>query len=130
MHVCGDPKHDLPYLVLWIIDHWSIVQKGLRLAKVKVITLMIGGCSSPINPSNPDSPPVPSSVDTSIVTTSETQATCGSACSKARLLGCEEGDPTPRGQSCEYVCETYQMPLSLRECFTHAQDCPTLKECQ
>ena len=34
----------------------------------------------------------------------ETPETCASACTRFRELGCEEGDPTPEGKTCEDVC--------------------------
>lgn len=35
-------------------------------------------------------------------------ATCAGACSNARRLGCEIGKPTPKGGTCEQVCENVQ----------------------
>lgn len=34
--------------------------------------------------------------------------TCKEVCAHYRQLGCKEGDPTPKGATCEQVCDNFQ----------------------
>lgn len=58
--------------------------------------------------------------------TQTTDFTCITACNRMRELGCEEGQSTPDGSSCEEVCEnSFQVGISqfewdLRETTTAA----------
>lgn len=50
------------------------------------------------DPSDPPAP-VPSPLEP------VPEPTCATACEKQRALGCELGEPTPEGSTCEEVCQ-------------------------
>lgn len=62
----------------------------------------------------------------------ETPETCAAACSRFRVLGCEEGDPTPEGKTCEDVCTAAgSAHVSLdTACVTRASSCEAARACE
>jgi hypothetical protein len=62
----------------------------------------------------------------------ETPETCASACENFRKLGCEEGDPTPEGKTCEDVCtQAGQSYVGLdTQCVTRATSCEEARACE
>jgi len=59
------------------------------------------------------------------------QYSCTSACDRERVLGCEEGEPTEQGASCEMVCEnaaSSPAPLDVA-CLSRAMSCADVMRC-
>lgn len=57
---------------------------------------------------------------------------CASACGRLADLGCEAGQPTPKGASCEEVClnaERSGFALWDVGCVTRAPDCEAADRC-
>lgn len=68
--------------------------------------LALSGCEPLPNPPRPPTPPTPV-VDAGPqrdAFTPTSGSSCAQACAVLVWLGCEEGLPTARGQSCESVC--------------------------
>jgi hypothetical protein len=53
---------------------------------------------------------------------------CATACSQLRALDCPEGKPTPRGASCEAVCESNSELLEI-VCVTGATSIEAVRLC-
>lgn len=89
---------------------------------------------APPRPEPPPAPPVTPApvVDAGPVEPPKEPATCATACTNQRGRGCALGDPTPKGASCELVCQAIEEgPIrSLRwdlECLTTATACGQCK---
>lgn len=59
---------------------------------------------------------------------------CGSACEHLRLLGCSIGKVTPRGASCETVCDNVQLQNAGAgfsvACLARAKTCAIADACR
>lgn len=59
---------------------------------------------------------------------------CGSACEHLRALGCTLGKPTPRGASCETVCDNVQVENAgagfPTACLSTAKTCAAADACR
>lgn len=75
---------------------------------------------APTDPTRPPAPPFSGDVD----------ASCSSACTNLRRLGCPEGSGAISGETCERRCvvamELRAMPI---DCWTAAEDVPSAKAC-
>lgn len=60
-----------------------------------ILLFLLAGCPDP-RPPRPK--PLPPEGDAGT-------ATCSTACSNMRSLGCDLGEPTKKGRTCEEVCE-------------------------
>lgn len=81
----------------------------------------LGGCwqlPEPAPPPDPEGPP-------------PTEGECARACDRFRELGCEEGDPSPGGVTCEQVCENAaEEGVSLpAACVVGADSCDAARSC-
>lgn len=77
----------------------------------------------------PDKPPNPPPVDRD----ASAPATCGDVCTHYRELGCKQGNPTPKGASCETVCENYQTSGIAKwnlACRVGVKSCESLDDCE
>lgn len=56
---------------------------------------------------------------------------CAAACENLRRLGCEEGQSTQGGESCEAVCDNAQLsPAPLpTSCVARASSCDQASQC-
>lgn len=85
------------------------------------------GCPKPLpNPVSPDAADAAPPVCTS------TPAICA-YCAHMRALGCDEGRPTPKGQSCEVVTENVQAaPYAAMDlaCRTAKGSCAAANQCR
>lgn len=98
----------------------SAVLLGFVSVIAIVIALFMMGCP-------PREPEVPPSADGGDHATA-----CERACERMRQLGCEEAEPTPRGESCESVCTNALaegQPLDP-ECVSRVAACDGLASCQ
>lgn len=60
------------------------------------------------------------------------RATCPGMCEHLRALGCEEGEPTPEGATCEAICEhAISVPYSRLDiaCVQAAPSCVAARRC-
>lgn len=64
----------------------------------RLVVLLAAGCQ-PVP--QPDGPRPPQDAATTVPVE---PGACEAACDAYRRLGCPEGEPTPRGSSCEQVC--------------------------
>ncbi len=65
-------------------------------------------------------------------TPEEAEADCSSACIHYRKLGCEEGENTNDGATCEDVCENFQasgMIVMDLDCASKVTTCDAINEC-
>jgi hypothetical protein len=57
-------------------------------------------------------------------------ASCETSCDHLRAMHCKEGDPTPRGGTCEEVCRVATANgVDFIRCAFPAQDCAALAGC-
>jgi hypothetical protein len=85
-----------------------------------VAALSTAWCSNPGPPTPIDPEPRPPAT-----------ASCASMCDRMRSLGCEEGEPTEGGASCEMYCENAQAspsPLPVA-CMTQVRSCEQVPRC-
>lgn len=69
--------------------------------KFLLLVCFVALSCEPVPTPVPPEPPVP-----------QQKATCESACSRQRELGCELGEPTPEGSTCEEICrQSLTIPL-------------------
>lgn len=57
---------------------------------------------------------------------------CAAACSRMRSLGCEEGEPTPAGSTCEEWCENVERSGTVSlgpACLAAIQSCGEINAC-
>lgn len=81
--------------------------------------LILGACNTP-------NPPPPR------VLPNGEKATCAGACERLRELGCEEGEPTPDGDTCEDVCfNALNVPAARLDvaCLQTAPSCEAARNC-
>lgn len=60
------------------------------------------------------------------------EADCASACDHLRALGCEEGQPTPGGATCETVCNNVEQSGATTldvGCVATAETCDAARSC-
>jgi hypothetical protein len=98
-----------------------------------VLLLSLIGCSGcPHNPTPTPVPPTPI-VDAAAVDTGPLPHTCSGYCIHLRALGCPAGAPTPKGVSCEDVCQNLQdsgvVTYDLG-CRTSASTCASIDSCE
>jgi hypothetical protein len=90
------------------------------------------GCTDPIQPKGPVSPPV----EAGPLPTPPANSDCAAACAVWNKYGCDEGKPTLKGASCEDVCSnaaTDDSPLTLSpDCVKSpaVTSCETARACQ
>lgn len=88
------------------------------------------------NPPSPVDVPIPPApvVDASPMPPMEAGSDpCARACARYRKLGCIEGQPTPKGEQCEHVCQVVESSgvLSLNPaCVAQAATCADARKCQ
>lgn len=91
----------------------------MRLSLALVLVLV--GCQNPTWPV----PPPPAALDAG--------EPCATSCERYRQLGCEEGQPTPNGHSCEEVCNnaaTKGIDLAgPSSCTADAGSCEAIETC-
>ena len=61
------------------------------------------------------------------------EGTCAHACDRLRVLGCREAEPTPRGATCEDVCENIQSSGFIEwdlACRAAIQGCEAVDLCE
>lgn len=70
-----------------------------------VLVATMVSCTGKVIPT--PEPPPPTTATTIVLpeVVVSPEASCDTACSNQRLMGCELGRPTPKGASCEEVCE-------------------------
>lgn len=94
-----------------------LVHRHVTLALL--VGALLAACGA-FNPPDPR-PPVPRPI-----------ATCPGACETLRRLGCEAGEDTPAGSTCEEVCENLRssgiVSWDLR-CMASAESCEETEEC-
>lgn len=86
---------------------------------IALLLALIVGCQPTPGPSPPEPPPphVPS---------------CARACARLAELGCKEGKPTPKGATCQEVCEHTEASgyLSLNPgCVERITSCDQVNSC-
>lgn len=57
------------------------------------------------------------------------QADCTKSCSHLRELGCEEGKPTPKGATCETICQNMPVNQAYLDCTSRITDCQQVNSC-
>ncbi len=78
-----------------------------------LLALTLTGCPDPVTPHTGDPP------------------TCAVACQHARDLGCAVGTPTPRGATCDTVCESAEAHgIDFRGCVGWATRCSDTESCK
>ncbi len=62
----------------------------------------------------------------------ETPASCSAACARWREMGCEEGQPTAEGKTCEDVClHVGEAGIGLdTACVQQASSCEAARSCE
>lgn len=97
-------------------------ESGAMRAISIIVILVLSGCGSCGSTPPPDPEPVP-----------VPKPTCSDLCAHYRVLGCEEGRPTPNGASCEQWClVAYEVPgfAGRFPCIIAAKDCDIARECE
>lgn len=105
-----------------LLMQWSLFDMKL----IGLISLLAVSHLSSCSSCNPE-PVVPESNHDS-----ETWSSCDEACVHARELGCEVGQPSKTGNTCEEVCENaaaYSI-LFNTACVVKAQSCTEVATCQ
>lgn len=99
--------------------------------RVLLVIAMLGAfaCGPTCPPGAPASPQC--SVDAG---PAPVPATCATACVHLRELGCDLGEPTPRGATCERVCAEVQAHNAGAgfdpRCLAHVSTCADADECR
>lgn len=112
--------------------------------KYLLLVTFLVGCNSCHPTPQPDPPPGPDPVieDAGVEDVAEDVghwdelSECGKACTSYRKSGCKEGDPTPRGASCEEICENRlsedlfpDYPARLK-CIAKSTSCTEARNCK
>lgn len=90
--------------------------------KSAFVAIVLASCTF-----NPLPPPKPVPIDPT------GEATCSTACDRAREIGCSWASPTPEGASCETVCNDVMHTAGVHfnlSCRTGAADCFVADGCE
>lgn len=107
----------------------------LGLLSLAIAGVLVACASNPCPPPQPRvggacAPPPDAGVDAH----DPLPATCGGACANMRARSCELGKPTPRGASCEQVCERVQRENGRAgfntSCVARATTCAEADSCR
>ncbi len=93
--------------------------RGLSVYMLAVLALG-SRCDVPVEPVRPK--PVDAG----------TPADCAAACAHMRKLGCEEGKPTPKGATCEDVCNNVEASGTITlhpACVVKIERCDQVESC-
>jgi|GEM_PF-2180448 len=108
-----------------------ILLAGLALAACQSCHPIVGPFPEPAPQPEPPDPWGPSP-DGATDAAPPPVTSCAAACAHLAALGCPESKPTPKGATCEAVCQnTLGSPISLQtDCVIRATTCADTNACQ
>lgn len=99
---------------------------------VLVLTLLLTACPDPEVPVGPK--PKPIGQDAATLPDGARATPCEAVCAAYRGLECPEGQTTPKGYTCEEVCQNaalhgIDLSGSVNECIVKAGTCDAIRVC-